>query len=86
MSNFPIPDALLEQLETVAQRENLTLVSLIRTMLAQYHPSSRPHLPPGELTIEDLGWTPDQAAAIRAQLSAFAEDWDDPAMDVYDEI
>lgn len=38
------------------------------------------------LTISDLGWTRDQALAIRGQLASFAEDWDDPAMDVYDEL
>jgi hypothetical protein len=36
------------------------------------------------LTIADLGWTEEQAAEIRAQLASFAEDWDDPAMDIYD--
>ena len=36
------------------------------------------------LTIKDLGWTQEQAAEIRARLASFAEDWDDPIMDVYD--
>ena len=38
------------------------------------------------LTIQDLGWTLEEAAEARAELSAFAADWDDPAMDVYDEL
>lgn len=38
------------------------------------------------LTIDDLGWTTEDAARIRAQLAAFAEDWDDPTMDVYDDV
>jgi hypothetical protein len=37
------------------------------------------------LTIADLGWTEKDAARIRAQLSSFAEDWDDTKMDVYNE-
>lgn len=36
------------------------------------------------LTIDDLGWTREKAAEMRGALSAFAEDWDDPEMDVYD--
>jgi hypothetical protein len=37
------------------------------------------------LSIRDLGWTEDMARNVRARLASFAEDWDDPAMDVYDE-
>jgi hypothetical protein len=36
------------------------------------------------LTIDQLGWTPEEAAAIRASLSAFAPDWDHPSMSIYD--
>ena len=36
------------------------------------------------LSLRDLGWTREQAKAVRAKLSSFAEDWDDPRMDVYD--
>lgn len=38
------------------------------------------------VTIDDLGWTKSKAALIRAQLSAFAEDWDDPSMNAYDAL
>lgn len=31
----------------------------------------------------DLGWSPQQAVAIRQGLSSWAEDWDDPALDAY---
>ncbi len=43
----------------------------------------------GHLRTEDgvppsvFGWTREEARSIRARLSAWAEDWDDPAMDVY---
>lgn len=43
-------------------------------------------LPKSTLTIHDLGWTPEKAFAVRNQLAAFAEDWDDPAMDVYNDL
>lgn len=36
------------------------------------------------LTIDDLGWTREQAIAIRAMYGSIAEDWDDPSMDAYD--
>lgn len=37
------------------------------------------------LTIRDLGWTREQAMQVRAKLSSFAPDWDDPGMDIYNE-
>ena len=37
------------------------------------------------LSIADLGWTQEHAAHVRARLSSFAEDWDDPEMDIYNE-
>jgi uncharacterized protein (DUF433 family) len=39
---------------------------------------------PGMRTVDEPGWSREQAASIRHQLIAFAEDWDDPEMDVYD--
>jgi hypothetical protein len=51
-----------------------------RTMLDQHFQA----LVPKALTIDDLGWTREQAAVVRALFGIFAEDWDDPAMDVYD--
>jgi uncharacterized protein (DUF433 family) len=34
--------------------------------------------------IADIGWAPDYAAKLRWRLQSFAEDWDDPSMDIYD--
>jgi hypothetical protein len=36
--------------------------------------------------ISELGWTAEQAAAMRHRFAAFADDWDDPDMDVYDAL
>lgn len=41
---------------------------------------------PRPLLIRDLGWTEAEAAAIRAQLATFEEDWDAPGMDAYDAL
>lgn len=38
------------------------------------------------LTIRDIGWTREKAADVRAQLASFVDDWDDPAMNVYDDL
>ena len=46
-------------------------------------PHAQPPTVTKPLTIADLGWTREEALAIRAKLSSFAEDWDDPSMDVY---
>ncbi len=35
--------------------------------------------------LRDRGINEDQAAELRARLASFAEDWDDPDMDVYDD-
>lgn len=49
------------------------------------HREKKPDTPPKAscLSIRDLGWTREQAKAVRAKLSSFAQDWDDPHMDVY---
>jgi hypothetical protein len=38
------------------------------------------------LLVADLGWTPEQAADTRARLASFAEDWDAPGMEGYDDL
>ena len=38
------------------------------------------------LLIADLGWTREEAVAVRAKLAAFEEDWDVPEMDIYDTL
>lgn len=38
------------------------------------------------LTIHDLGWTKEQAAEVRALFACIAEDWDDPEMDIYNDL
>lgn len=39
-------------------------------------------------TVADLGWTSEYAAQVRALfvMTGWAEGWDDPDMDVYDDI
>ncbi|MEP0855554.1 hypothetical protein [Trichocoleus sp. DQ-U1] len=44
------------------------------------NPSSVRHL------IQELGWTREQAAAIRYRLAAFREDWEAPGMEIYDDL
>ena len=39
-----------------------------------------------QLTIADLGWTTNKAAAVQAKLASFVEDWDGPRLDVYNEL
>ncbi|MBM3129922.1 MAG: hypothetical protein FJ009_15035 [Chloroflexi bacterium] len=51
-------------------------------ILVIIQPQPNPSLS-SQLTIGDLGWTQERAAAIRAQLASFTQDWDDPRMDVY---
>jgi hypothetical protein len=40
----------------------------------------------GALLINDLGWTQEEAAEVRARLASFAVGWDAPGMDAYDDL
>ena len=62
--------------DTALETATQVLVSL------QGHPSQEKH----PLLVADLGWTPEQAADSRARLASFAEDWDAPGMDGYDDL
>jgi hypothetical protein len=52
-------------------------------ILVVVQPQAAPIQP---LTITDLGWSVTKATVIRERLAAFAEDWDDPRMDIYNEL
>lgn len=39
-----------------------------------------------ENSIEALGWTPREALETRIRLNSFAEDWNCPGMEAYDEM
>ena len=41
-------------------------------------------LPPGSIDLRERGIDAAQAAEMRARLASFAEDWESPEMDVYD--
>ncbi len=68
-----LPDSALEEAARV-------LVSLQRVT----HPADQPQLAP--LRVADLAWTQEQAADTRARLASFAEDWDAPGMEGYDDL
>ncbi len=42
-------------------------------------------LEPAGVDLREHGIDEDQAAELRARLASFAEDWDDPDMDVYND-
>lgn len=41
---------------------------------------------PSSVNLSERGIDPSQAADLRGRLQSFAEDWDRPEMDVYDEL
>lgn len=41
---------------------------------------------PAKHSIQELGWTREQAAAIRYRLVSFGEDWEAPGVEVYDDL
>lgn len=52
-------------------------------ILVVVQPQAAPVRP---LNITDLGWSVSKATVVRERLAAFAEDWDDPRMDIYNEL
>ncbi|MBW4484761.1 MAG: hypothetical protein KME14_19670 [Tildeniella torsiva UHER 1998/13D] len=42
--------------------------------------------PDSSVNLASRGISPEQAANLRSRLQTFAEDWDSPEMDVYDEL
>ena len=57
-----------------------------RAVAVPRHPAKRAPRVEKKLTIRDLGWTRDRAREVRAKLATFALDWDDPSMDIYNEL
>lgn len=39
-----------------------------------------------EALVSKLGWTPEQAAQVRASLQSFDADWNAPGMEEYDRL
>lgn len=80
LANGHESDAELNEVEVLLQhlRHQVTQASvkLAETQLA----SHKKHF------IRDLGWTEEQVAQARYAFASFQEDWDDPAMDVYDDL
>lgn len=74
-SNYMV--LLVRQAGTLPDRENRTTPDA--GLDAKLNPTK-------QLTIDDLGWTREQAAAIRLMFGSIAEDWDDPDMEIYDEL
>lgn len=73
--------------------------ALVKSLIDQYGPEYAASLAIGRVQddgtilpplagvdLAALGWTLEDAARIRGQLQTFADDWDDPAMDVYDAL
>ena len=59
----------------------------MRILVSLQHAAPRADQPqPAPLRIADLGWTQEQAADTRARLASFAEDWNAPGMEGYDDL
>ena len=88
LSRRAVPFALLGALSslpgagaTVVQGPQSVLLAADQSGTVTFHTGmARPR------PISELGWTAEQAAALRHKMAAFAQDWDDPAMDVYDAL
>lgn len=74
----------IELLEVPAASEGMrVIVTFLDSSADQAVSVSKPNL---SIDLESRGISPEQAADLRSRLQTFAEDWDSPEMDVYDEL
>jgi hypothetical protein len=78
----------LENLDQPLPEDLQADLGVIVSVLAQEptQPQLPPPATPTQHFIQELGWTRGQAAAIRDRLAAFREDWDEPGMEIYDDL
>lgn len=69
------------------------LISRVRELLAMAPLDARStsvyvltQAAPGSRSIAELGWSKEDAWRVRQSMASFAEDWDAPGMDAYDDL
>ena len=76
------------RLQKIVERDgvdaNATLEMLLNNWLEWKESDTSETLKDGHIDLRSLGICAEQAAEIRARFAAFAEDWDSPEMDIYD--
>jgi hypothetical protein len=75
----PLPEALQNDLGLIVEA---IAASEQKITLTQSEQSGSPV----KHSIQELGWTKEQAAEIRHRLASFSEDWEAPGMEAYDDL
>jgi len=57
-----------------------------RVIITFLDENGQKNVPEGEIKLEELGITRQDAAELRASFETFAEDWELPEMDIYDRM
>ena len=76
------------RLQKIVERDgvdpNATLEMLLNNWLEWKESDPGEYMKEGWIDLRSLGISKEQAVQIRAQFATFAEDWDSPEMDIYD--
>lgn len=82
-------DALQHVLEQVEQLDSTlqeTLARRFQQVIQEELAGAASGKAPRERRIQELGWSEEEARQVRSSLQSFAEDWEAPGMDAYDEL
>ncbi len=72
-------DATIELLETPAE------IKESRVIITFLNENGEKESANGSINLAELGISTGEAANLRASFATFAEDWDDPALDIYND-
>lgn len=73
------------ELAMLVLSQSLTEHSKLVKLQSSHPPKAEPRRK-AERKVADLGWTRDQAYAVRQTLASFEDDWNDPGMAIYDDL
>jgi uncharacterized protein (UPF0335 family) len=77
---------LIEQVERLDPALQATLAKRFQEIIKEELAAGASGKAHKERSIQDLGWSEEEAREVRASLQSFEEDWSAPGMDAYDEL
>ena len=77
---------LIEQVEQLDPALQATLVKRFQEIVKEELAAEASDKAHKGRSIQDLGWSEEEAREVRASLQTFEEDWNAPGMDAYDEL
>jgi hypothetical protein len=75
-----LEDAIQERVHSLRDEQQQQVLEFVENLTSNANGQGEQK----QIDLRERGISREQAADLRARLSTFAEDWNDPAMDVYD--